>query len=738
MRAVAFVFSAILVATALQAENISVAGLQKPVEILRDRWGVPHIYAKTADDLFFAQGYITAKDRLFQIDLWRRIGTGKLAEALGPSGVDRDRLARSVRWRGPMDQEWLGYGPDTKRIAIAFTSGINAYIRSLNGKRSLEFQIGDYDPGLWVPEDILARVAGLLMTRNLTREVARVQDVKRFGLDTVAKFLPPDPVVSLKIPQGLDPADIDDSILRVYNEAIGPARFSEQGSNNWVVDGSLSTTGKPILANDPHRPVQLPSLRKTVHLVGPGWNAIGAGEPALPGIALGHNETIAWGFTIVGIDQQDLYVEKLDPANHDRYRYRGAWKDVEIEHQFLNVKGSKERLPIELRYTVHGPIIREDAARNRAYALRWVGSEPGSAGYLAGLAMAQAKNWNEFQAAAGRYKVPSENVIYADTAGNIGWQVTGLTPVRKNWSGLFPVPGDSGEYEWSGFQSPKVLPHSFNPASHFIATANHNILPPGYKIPLGYEWTQPFRFRRIMEMFSSSTSTQKFGVADFERMQQDVVSLPAKRFQAVLRRWGNDGPAAGKLLQWNAAITADSAAAAIFEVWTKKLPAAVFGAELGARTDMTMLLETLEADPHPKALAETLDAALKELAKEQGPDMDRWQWGRLHQVDFPHPLKTAKLHRGPVARPGDAFTVNATSGAGFQQTGGASYRQILDVADWDRSVMTNVPGESGDPESPHYSDLLQDWAAGRYHPLPYTRKAVEAATVERIQLVPKP
>jgi penicillin amidase len=241
-----------------------------------------------------------------------------------------------------------------------------------------------------------------------------------------------------------------------------------------------------------------------------------------------------------------------------------------------------------------------------------------------------------------------------------------------------------------------------------------------------------------MEMFSSSTSTQKFGVADFERMQQDVVSLPAKRFQAVLRRWGNDGPAAGKLLQWNAAITADSAAAAIFEVWTKKLPAAVFGAELGARTDMTMLLETLEADPHPKALAETLDAALKELAKEQGPDMDRWQWGRLHQVDFPHPLKTAKLHRGPVARPGDAFTVNATSGAGFQQTGGASYRQILDVADWDRSVMTNVPGESGDPESPHYSDLLQDWAAGRYHPLPYTRKAVEAATVERIQLVPKP
>jgi penicillin amidase len=735
MRAAAVLLSAILIAPALRAENVAVAGLQKPVEILRDRWGVPHIYAQTVEDLFFAQGYITARDRLFQIDLWRRIGTGKLAEALGPSAIERDQLARAVRWRGPMEQEWLSYGPDTKRIATAFTSGINAYIRSLNGKRPLEFRIGDYDPGLWAPEDCLARVAGLLMTRNLTKEVERVQDVKRFGLATVARFLPPDPVVPLEIPNGLDPADIEDAILRVYNQTIGPVRFGEQGSNNWVVDGRLSSTGKPILANDPHRPVQLPSLRKTVHLVGPGWNAIGAGEPALPGIALGHNEEIAWGFTIVGTDQQDLYVEKLDPANHDRYRYRGGWKDIEIEREFLQVKGAKAPAPILLRHTVHGPIIREDAARHRAYALRWVGSEPGSAGYLAGLALAQAKNWGEFQKATARYKVPSENLVYADTAGNIGWQVTGLTPIRKNWSGLFPVPGDSGEYEWSGFQPAMELPHSYNPPSHFIATANHNILPDGYKIPIGYEWTQPFRFRRIMEMFSSSTG--KFGVADFERMQQDVVSLPARRFLAVLRRWRNDDAAVRKMLHWDAAITADSAPAAIYEAWIRKLPAAVFGPEMGARADLTRLLETLEADPHPEALAKTLDATLKQLTTEQGPDMDRWQWGRLHQIDFQHPLKATGLNLGSIARPGDGFTVNATSGAGFQQSSGASYRQILDVADWDRSVVTNVPGESGDPESPHYSDLLKDWAAGKYHPLPYTRKAVEAATVERIQLAPK-
>jgi len=659
---------AILIAASLHAETIPVPGIHKPVEILRDRWGVPHIYAQTVDDLFFAQGFITARDRLFQIDLWRRIGTGKLAEAIGPAAIDRDRLARAVRWRGTagqsMEQEWLGYAPDTRQIATAFTSGINAYIRSLHGKRPPEFELGGYDPGLWEPEDCLARVAGLLMTRNLTKEVARVQDVKRLGLAAVAKFLPPDPPTPLEVPHGLDLADVDEGILRVYNQTIGPARFGEQGSNNWVVDGSLTSSGKPILANDPHRPVQLPSLRKTVHLVGPGWNAIGAGEPSLPGIALGHNENIAWGFTTVGTDQQDLYVEKLDPQNPNRYRYRGEWKDMEVEQQSLRVKGSKDLQPIRLLYTIHGPVIHVDAARHRAYALRWVGAEPGSAGYLVGLSIARAKNWGEFQKATDRYKVPAENIVYADTAGNIGWQVTGLTPIRKNWNGLFPVPGDSGEYEWSGFRAIKDLPHLYNPPEHFIATANAKILPPGYEIAIGYEWAPPFRVGRVKEMLSHAQA--KFSVADFERMQQDVVSLPARRFQAVLKRWGNQSPAVNKILQWDRALSTGSAAAAIYEIWISKLPAAVFGQELGPRTDLPMLFDTLDADPHAKALADTLDATLQQLTKDQGPNMDRWQWGRLHQIDFQHPLKAPEWHRGPLPRPGDGFTVNSTGGPGLQ------------------------------------------------------------------------
>lgn len=721
------------------AEDVSLAGVSQPVEILRDRWGVPHIYAQSVHDLFFAQGWIVAKDRLWQIDLWRRIGTGKLAEVVGPSAIERDRLARSVRFRGDWNAEWASYGPDTRAIVTAFTEGINAYIRGLNGTRPLEFRLAGYDPGLWVPEDCVSRVAGLLMTRNLTREVTRAGQVKQFGIATVEKLFPLDPHIPLHVPQGLDLADITHDIVRVYEQAIGPVAFStEQGSNDWVVDGSMTVTGKPLLANDPHRPVQIPSLRKTVHLVGPGWNAIGAGEPALPGIALGHNERIGFGFTIVGIDQQDLYVEKLNPQNPDQYLYRGQWRKFEIERQTLAVKG-QSNANIELRYTVHGPVIYEDFARQRAYALRWVGSEPGTAGYLAGLSVARASNWNEFLRAMERYHVPSENIVYADVDGNIGWQAAGMAPIRRGWSGVLPVPGDSGEFEWAGFRPTADLPRSYNPPTHYIATANHNILPPGYKIPLGYEWALPFRFHRIEEMMRAK---KKFSIEDFERMQQDTVSLPARRFQAIVRKWqpepaSREAKAAALLIAWNGNLSTDSAAALLYEYWMAQLPRAVFGPEIGPGVDLETLLKNLEATPNPQALKESLDQGLDRLTKEFGVDTGSWQWGKVHQIFFHHPLGVKEFNRGPVARPGDGNTVNATSGAALRQTNGASYREILDFSDWDRSVMTNVPGESGDPESPHYSDLVDDWANGRYHPMPFSRKAVEAATTERIRLVPK-
>lgn len=701
----------------LGAEDVRVPGVQKKVEILRDRWGVPHIYAETVHDLFFAQGYIAARDRLFQIDLWRRAGTGRLAEVLGPAAVERDRLARSVNFRGDWSAEWAAYGPDAKAITTAFTEGVNAYIKGLNGKLPREFQIAGYAPGLWTPEDCVSRLAGLTMTRNLNLELTHALDIQRLGLERARNSIRLEPTVPLDVPPGLDLSALTTDILRAYREAVGPVRLTtEQGSNNWVVDGALTATGRPMLANDPHRPVQLPSLRKTVHLVGPGWNAIGAGEPALPGIALGHNESIAFGFTIVGIDQQDLYVEKVNQANNGEYRYRGAWRKFDTQEVRIAIKGRGEQSHT-LRYTVHGPVIHEDGARHLAYALKWVGSEPGTAGYMAGIALAQAKDWPSFRAAMSRYHVPSENLVYADTKGNIGWQVGGMTPIREGWNGLLPVPGDEGRYEWTGFRSSAELPFEFNPARHYIATANHNILPAGYKIPLGYDgWAAPNRIDRIREMIEAG---RKFHIADFERMQQDVVSLPARRFQQTLRSWRTDpGSRAAKvaeeLLAWNAELRADSRPALIYEVWSARLGAA----------------------GGPAALQKSLDAALAEIERRLGPDQAQWQWGKYHILALTHPLGRPELALPPVARPGDANTVNATSGTNFLQTNGASWRQILDIGDWDRSVMTNAPGESGDPSSKHYSDLLQDWAAGKYHPMPFSRKAVESAAEERIILLP--
>ena len=710
------------------------------IEILRDRWGVPHIYAKSTDDLFYAQGYMAAKDRLFQLDLWRRQGSGKLAEVFGPDAIPRDRIARLVRYRGDMEAEWTSYSSDAKRIATEFTKGINAYIRSLGGKRPPEFAVAGFDPGEWAPEDVILRVAGLSMARGARPEMDRVRDVQRFGLDRVQRWLPPDPFIRIEAAKGLDLSTISKSVLQDYTAAIAVPRFGpdpgagEQGSNNWVVDGTLTATGKPILANDPHRPLLMPSLRKTWHLVAPGIDVFGAGEPALPGIALGHNDRIAWGFTIVGIDQQDLYVEKLNPANPDQYRYRGAWRDIETEKEQIKVRGRSQPETVALRYSVHGPIIYEDGANNAAYALKWVGAESGGAGYLAALRLMRARNWNEFLKAAEYYKVPSENLVFADVDGNVGWLAAGWAPIRRNWSGLLPVPGDTGEYEWQGYLPVAEMPQQYNPARHFVATANHNILPQGYPHRLSFDWALPFRFERIEQMLAGRRG---FDRIDFERMQQDVVSIPARRFQQVLRNWkpaegSKAARYAAQLLAWDGRISVDSPQALLFEIWMQNLGPALFGAELGRRVNVETVLQKLAETPQDRALEESLAAALAEIEK-RFPDGD-WKWGRLHQIQFRHPSGNRKWDRGPFARPGDANTVNAASGPRFQQTSGPSYRQVIDLSNWDRSVMTNVPGESGDPASKHYDDLIESWLNGVYHAMPYSRKAVEAATEERFIL----
>lgn len=791
------------------------AGLRKSVEVIRDTWGVPHISAQTTEDLFFAQGFVAAQDRLWQLDLWRRTAEGRLSEVVGPSTIDRDTFARLLRYRGDPDAEWRSYSPDAKRIAEAFVRGVNAqiaYVTAHLDKLPIEFHLTGARPDPWTPEVVISRMAGYIMTRNARSEVQRARLAQRVGVARVAEFMRPDPPVPITLPSGLDVADITDDILGLTVGAGGPVTFgdapapasglwsptsslrpslvprssslvrsfsisnqqsaidnpSDVGSNNWVVAGRLTASGKPLLANDPHRPIALPSLRYTAHLNGPGWNVIGAGEPALPGIAAGHNEHIAFGFTIVGIDQQDLYVEQLNPANPNEYLYKGAWEPMRVERESIVVKGESAR-QIELRFTRHGPVIHVDRTRNRAFALRWVGMEPGTAGYLASLSLNVAKNWPEFLEALRGWKVPSENLVYADREGNIGWVAAGLAPVRPNWNGLLPVPGHEGTYEWNGFLPVAELPQSFNPADGFIATANHNILPPGYTKMLGYEWSAPHRFRRIADVLSArraqiekgSRAEDKFTVAEFERLQHDERSVVARAIAQALRRAMQAAPvadarrreAATLIAEWDGTLGRSSAAAALYQLWLPRLQRAMahavrspqdreIGGERLSTDDLLGVLARGDRRAAGVLMGSALDDALAEAEKRMGPDRARWAWGRIHRARFEHPLATTAARReafnlADVPRGGDGTTPNAT-GSGDWQTSGASFREVIDLSDWDRSTTINVPGESAQPGSPYYGNLLPLWAEGRYHPMPFSRAAVESSAAARLVLKPAP
>jgi penicillin G amidase len=750
--------------------TIRVRGLHHSVRVQRDRWGVAHIYASDQHDLFFAQGFVTAQDRLFQMELWKRAGEGRLAEILGASAVQRDINARRLRYRGAMEQEYRSYAPDAQPILQAFTAGINAYLTFLGRPGQpgvpLEFHLAGFAPEPWKPEDCLNRLAAYAMMANAADELLHAQLVASLGAGRASELFHFDPDAKFDPAPGIDFTGLSPALLENVVGADKRIHFPAgtlQESNNWTVSGALTASGMPLLANDPHRVIAEPSLRYIVHLVAPGWNVIGAVEPALPGVAAGHNEHIAWGFTIFGLDQQDLYIETLSPSDPRQYRTGNGWSAMREERETIRVRGAPD-VEVILHFTSHGPVVWEDG--KRALALRWVGAEPGTAGYLASLSVDRANDWQQFEDAMPRWKVPPENIVYADRAGNIGEHSTGLAPRRTTFNGLLPVPA-TGEYEWSGFVPNAELPHSYNPATGFVATANQKTIPDGYAYAVGYEWAPPTRFERIREVLDGARATgHKLTVADMEALQLDVVSLLARRLQALLHVAVESGaqaslPAARLLLNWDCALRAESPSAALYEVWTMQLRRAVTQRALPASAPDLMpawslyqvVLELSEPRPAlfgPAAVAtrnalmlETLQAAYAGLSAQQGADPHGWSWGALHQAYFRHGLDGAPgtrglLDRGPIERPGDGDVVQATDyGDGsFEQTSGASYREIFDLADWDNSVAINVPGQSGQPGSPHYDDLLPLWSSGRYFPLKFSRAAVDAVTTDVLILQP--
>jgi penicillin amidase len=751
-----------------------VPGLNDAVRVQRDRWGVPHIYARNSHDLFFAQGFVVAQDRLFQMELWKRSGQGRLAEVLGPEAVARDLNARRLRYRGDMEAEFRSYAPDAKSILEAFTAGINAYVAELErpGGRGLpvEFQIAGFRPEPWHAADCLNRLAAFSMTGNAGSELEHAQLVALIGAERATTLFDFDPVVKLDPSPGADFSGLSPAVLKNLVGSDVRIPFDPKAlheSNNWAVSGTLTVSGKPLLANDPHRVLAQPSLRYVVHLVAPGWNVIGAGEPGLPGVAAGHNDRIAWGFTIFGLDQQDLYIENLNPADPLEYETPSGWERMVVAHESIAVRGAPT-VQVELKFTRHGPVLWEEGAR--ALAIRWVGAEPGTAGYLGSLALDRARNWKEFEAAMPRWKVPSENIVYADREGNIGEHSTGLAPLRKNWTGLLPVPGKGG-HEWAGFIPNEDLPHSYNPADGFVATANHKMIPDGYQYAVGFEWTEPMRYLRIKEVLEGAKARgSKLGVPDMEALQSDVVSLLARDLQRLLRdaverdRAAGDEPyrsVAQLLLQWDCALRTDSAEASVYEFWASELQSAVTSRAVPAEAlnifGKLPLFRVVRELSNPQSalfgddpqagrdamLFATLEAARLKLLARQGPDIKEWTWGQLHRIKFQHSLDSVPgaatlFDRGPMKRSGDGEVVQATGfrDDSFDQLSGASYREVFDLAAWDRSVGINVPGQSGQPGSKHYDDLLPLWIEGKYFPLSFTKDAVDGVTTDVLYLTP--
>lgn len=753
--------------------DIRTAGLHQAVRVQRDRWGVAHIYARDQHDLFFAQGFVAAQDRLFQMELWKRAGQGRLAEVMGPALVPRDINARRLRYRGDMAAEYASYAPDTLEILRAFTAGINAYIAAIRAPGGpglpVEFRIAAFAPEPWKPEDCLNRLAAYSMMGNAASELLHAQLVSLLGAEQAAELAQLDPRVRLDPAPGTDFSGLSPALLANVVSADVRTPFpasSLHESNNWTIAGTLTASGLPLLAGDPHRVIAQPSLRYIVHLVAPGWNVIGAGEPALPGVAIGHNEHIAWAFTIFGLDQEDLYLETLNPGDPKLFRTAHGWSPMQEEREIIHVRGGADVAAV-LHFTDHGPVLWEDGAR--ALALRWVGAEPGTAGYLGSLSLDRAQDWQQFELAMPRWKVPSENIVYADRAGNIGEHSTGRVPFRRNFSGLLPLPAN-GEFEWAGFVPNAELPHSFNPPEGFIASANQKMIPADYPYAVGFEWAAPTRFQRIQEVLAAARrSGHKLTMADMQALQTDVVSLPARRLQLLLRDALGSGGAANSdttsraaalLLGWDCAVRADSPSAALYELWADELrksvtrlavpdraravvrtwPSDRVVAELAA--PRTAVFGAGAASARDRVLLDTLRTAYERAAALEGADPKQWSWGRLHRAYFRHVLDapggTSLLDRGPVERPGDGDVVQATyfDDGSFEQTSGASYREIFDLSDWDNAAAINVPGQSGEPGSRHFDDLMALWSRGDYFPLRFSRKAVDAVTTDTLILQP--
>jgi penicillin amidase len=764
--------------------TIAVAGLGASVSVVRDGYGVPHLTGASLHDVAFAKGYVTAQDRLFHMEVNRRVAQGRLAEIFGPSVVDADAFLRTIDLPAGASAEYAGLDGQSKQELQAYADGVNAFVAAHKDTLPLEFSILGFTPAPWQPVDSLAYARVLSETLDGTwyTKYTRAMVLAKLGPDAASTLFPPYPDENPTLIQtrkaGRDSATQPARAPTVADQSalaqLAPRFFdgAQQvrallgnvheglGSNDWVVDGTKTASGKPLLANDPHLALRMPAVWYEIALRGGGLDIEGFSLPGIPGVVIGHNDDIAWGVTNVDADNTDLYLETLDPTGHPgQYLSDGAWKPLVTRKETIKVRGGQP-VTITVAATGHGPLLNGvvgDLKHSAPVALKWTALQPGYT-FRGFFLLNLAHDWTEFNKALDDISI-SQNFVYADTQGNIGYRMSGLLPLRSRENDTLPVDGSTSSHDWHGYVPQDQMPRVFNPTTHVIVTANNRIVDDGVDIYVTADWDYGYRARRISDLLQGAT---KLTPADFARIQNDVYSIPAAklapRFATVGTTLSGDAVQAARILgSWDFGMTRDSAAAAIYEVTAGTLAREVLEPVLGkdlysvyrdnfAPSGLYTVLMNVLADPQPPffatptardaAIGRALGDAMASLRAQLGPDPASWRWGPLHRAHFQHPLATVRplnllFDLPALDRPGDSTTVNA-AGAGafsadppsYNQASGPSMREIVDLGTFDNSLWVTTTGESGQPRSAHYSDLMPLWDAGRYQPMRYGASAV--------------
>ena len=772
--------------------KLQMNGLQEAVDIVRDAEGVPHIYAKSAHDAYFALGVTHAQDRLWQMEMNRRIAAGRMAEVLGPAALDTDRFLRTLGIRRNAEAIVRNLAPDARAALDAYAEGVNRYLEQRSGPLPPEFLLtGAPAPAPWEPADSIAWQTMMAwdLSANWTQELLRMRLAQRMDMAHIQAFLPPYPGVAPL--QTQDYTSLYRSLagtaaqLEKVSRIAPPSLVEGMGSNNWVLGSRRSATGKPLLANDPHLGLTAPGLWYFAHLSAPGMNVIGATLPGIPAVTLGHNDSIAWGLTNTAPDVQDLYIEQINPDNAAQYRTPDGWAAFDRRTETIRVKGQAD-VQLTVSETRHGPVITGALpladrapldARTHVIALAWTALRPDDLTFQASLRMNRARDWEQFLAAMRDFSAPQQNVVYADVAGNIGFIAPARVPVRRrdnDLKGLAPAPGWEARYDWTGFIPFDELPHEYNPLSQQLVTANQKVVGPAYPHLITSEWSLPYRANRIAALLEDRP---QHDMESFATIQKDDVSLAALELLPMLKRTAPASAPAREALaalaQWDGKMDAARFEPLVYNAWLRELSRQLFAGPLGEslmkdfweqrniHQPMANALRTMDAgnlwcagaqsaNGLPRCadlMAGSLDAALADLQKRYGDNMKGWKWGEAHEALSEHrPFSKvptlAKYFELRLPSAGDTYTVNVgrhnlrDDAAPFTNRHAASLRALYDLSNLENSRFMHSTGQSGNVFSPLYDNFARRWAAVSYIPMRTVRGEVEKGMLGTLSLQP--